>query len=359
MIDLLEAQRDELFDLRGYAEGHGIPTLETLSDIYTKVSSALSAVQFASHSTSISTLQTLLQVLTEGPDYLIDVTIIEAIIWQAEVIDSQFGSEVREVLDNAVAEQNNLVTFRRAAESIIAIASALPRDELDDAFAREAYRAIGLLVKQLQARVDSTRRGTPASSDHLVSMPHGPVIESPAYSQTPSPIDSPISSPIVSPTVSDNDSDSDTNYEALDTESLQRRYGTGIKSPSSRPTSYSHSPSPASSDSESVWEYKGHLVTRSALELLLVQEEQKKLLAHADSSGQWSGEVTWDDLRSAWIPRWTEKLRPEDLAEGEVPSTNPADFKVKEKDQWGNKIEWKNGRMFYVEEGDPTFELPE
>jgi hypothetical protein len=43
-----------------------------------------------------------------GPDYLIDVTIVEAIIWQAEVIDPQFGGEIRGVLDKAVAKQADL-----------------------------------------------------------------------------------------------------------------------------------------------------------------------------------------------------------------------------------------------------------
>lgn len=43
-----------------------------------------------------------------GPDYLIDVAIIEAIIWQAEIIDSSFAADVRKVLDRAVVEQDNL-----------------------------------------------------------------------------------------------------------------------------------------------------------------------------------------------------------------------------------------------------------
>jgi hypothetical protein len=74
----------------------------------------------------------------------------------------------------------------------------------------------------------------------------------------------------------------------------------------------------------------------------------------ADSSGQYRGEVSWDDVRNAWIPKWAVKLKPEDLAEGEVPTTNPADFKIKEEDAWGNKISWReDGRMFYVE--DPVF----
>jgi len=42
-----------------------------------------------------------------GPDYLIDVTILEAIIWQAEVIDPNFGGEIRGVVDQAVADQGD------------------------------------------------------------------------------------------------------------------------------------------------------------------------------------------------------------------------------------------------------------
>ena len=75
----------------------------------------------------------------------------------------------------------------------------------------------------------------------------------------------------------------------------------------------------------------------------------------ADSSGQYAGEVSWDDLRNAWIPKWAKKLKPKDLAEGELPNTNPAEFEVKKKDAWGNRIGWRDGQMFYHEE--PTFVL--
>ena len=92
-------------------------------------------------------------------------------------------------------------------------------------------------------------------------------------------------------------------------------------------------------------------MTRSALSLVLRQEH----LAFADSSGQYAGQVEWDEVRNAWIPEWAEPLRAEDLADGEVPITNPADFKVKKTDAWGNKIGWREGIMFYVEE--PQFFL--
>lgn len=82
-------------------------------------------------------------------------------------------------------------------------------------------------------------------------------------------------------------------------------------------------------------------MTHSALSLVLRQEQ----LALADSSGQYNGEVSWDDLRNAWIPNWAEKLREDDVREGEVPNTNPADYVVKRKDAFGNRVGWRNGVM--------------
>lgn len=73
---------------------------------------------------------------------------------------------------------------------------------------------------------------------------------------------------------------------------------------------------------------------------------RQEALAMADSSCQYAGEVSWDDVRNAWIPNWAEKLKSHELAEGEIPSTNPADFKYKKTDAWGNKIGWYNGRMW-------------
>ena len=50
------------------------------------------------------------------------------------------------------------------------------------------------------------------------------------------------------------------------------------------------------------------------------------------------------------------KLKPEDLAPGEIPSTNPDDFEVRDEDEFGNKIGWTDtGEMYFEEE--PTFEL--
>lgn len=49
-------------------------------------------------------------------------------------------------------------------------------------------------------------------------------------------------------------------------------------------------------------------------------------------------------------------MKPEEVLEGEIPSTNPADFRIKRKDPWGNEIGWSDGAMFY--KSKPQFELP-
>lgn len=83
---------------------------------------------------------------------------------------------------------------------------------------------------------------------------------------------------------------------------------------------------------------------------------RQETLALADSTGQYAGEVSWDDVRKAWIPHWVVKLQPGDLAPGEIPSTNPADFEVRDEDEFGNKIGFTDtGEMYFEEE--PIFEL--
>ena len=165
----------------------------------------------------------------------------------------------------------------------------------------------------------------------------------------------PVVSPGISPALSPDTSRSsspDADFQNIRAASdLQAQFGTGpIPTPSLPTTGTSGAatpakPVPASPISETsepeVWEYKGNMLTRSALSLVLRQER----LAMADSSGQYAGEVSWDDVRNAWIPIWAEKLRPEDVADGELPSTNPADLRVARKDAWGNKIGWRDGRM--------------
>lgn len=102
------------------------------------------------------------------------------------------------------------------------------------------------------------------------------------------------------------------------------------------------SPASTTSSQKSVFEYRGHRLTRSALDLV----RQQEALAQADSSGQYAGEVSWDDLRNAWIPKWAVKLRPCDVADGEVPDTYPANCRERRTDDWGNKIGWYEGRMY-------------
>lgn len=264
-----------------------------------------------------------------------------------------------------------MTRFRRAAENIIAISSALPRDVLDDTEGIDAYKAIGLLLKQLQIRLGSVTEETTASSQAYRLVHHRHVAErtiTPAgtpltVSAAPSPMATPLTSPLGSPSASratTPDPDFQTFNNASDLEAM---YGTGpIATPSKNvslaptpatPATPRGPPSPADTDTESepeIWEYRGNLLTRSALSLVMRQEA----LAKADSSGQYAGEVSWDDVRNAWIPKWAEKLKEEDVAEEEIPTTNPAEYKVKRKDAWGNTIGWREGGMFYVD--DPSFD---
>lgn len=158
---------------------------------------------------------------------------------------------------------------------------------------------------------------------------------------------------ILSPALSEAQSGADEDgFKAYKASELQAQFGTGTSShtplPSVPPTPSRQSsevkPAPTESEDageEEVWEYRGQLLTRSALSLVLRQEA----LAVADSSGQYAGAVSYDDIRKAWIPQWAKKLTPADVAEGEIPSTNPNDFKQKKRDPYGNKIGWRNDQM--------------
>ncbi|RSH81411.1 hypothetical protein EHS25_006943 [Saitozyma podzolica] len=347
--------------MRPFAGGRRAPTLATLSQIYEKAASDLRKIRNAPGETAgRDRIATILHVLAEGPDYLLDIALIEAIIWQAEVIDSSFGAGIWEILNKAVRDQPDLVTFRRAAESIVAATTTLPKKLLDDELSKDAYRAIGTLVRQLQARVAASRQPSEESESSTsllaVSSSGGPTSREPTV--PPSGANTPFASPY--PTSKpDTVPDPPPHYpHPFDLRSSNSHpTASAPASVSATPTpqrSAAPSPpaSPGSPDSEkSIWEYRGHLLTRSALELVMRQEA----LAMADSSGQYAGEVSWDDVRNAWIPSWAEKLKSHELAEGEIPSTNPADFKYRKADAWGNKIGWYNGRMFYEE--DPTFDL--
>ncbi|WVR07380.1 hypothetical protein IAU60_004421 [Kwoniella sp. DSM 27419] len=163
-------------------------------------------------------------------------------------------------------------------------------------------------------------------------------------------------------------------YRNLTTAQLRSAYGTGPLDPPPKQgtsplpglSSYNQPrqpaptapPSPSYSDwstDPEIWEYRGHRLTGSALDLVLREE----MLAQADSSGQYAGEVSWDDLRQTWIPKHVQKLKATNLAEGEVPDTTPAGFKVKTVDEWGNRIGWygPHWEMYYVDE--PQWELPD
>jgi hypothetical protein len=44
----------------------------------------------------------------KGPDYLIDIGLVECMIWQAEVIDPGYGADIRNLLHEAVVAQVDL-----------------------------------------------------------------------------------------------------------------------------------------------------------------------------------------------------------------------------------------------------------
>ena len=85
ITSLLEAQREELIDLKAYGEGRGLPTLRasprahagrkadarpgTLRDIYVKLQSGLQGVRAMRAAEADETLVTLVQVLQEGPAF--------------------------------------------------------------------------------------------------------------------------------------------------------------------------------------------------------------------------------------------------------------------------------------------------
>ncbi|GFZ49363.1 hypothetical protein JCM24511_07483 [Saitozyma sp. JCM 24511] len=82
--------------MRPFAGGRRPSTLATLSQIYEKAASDLRNIRNVPGERARDRIATILQVLAEGPDYLLDIALIEAIIWQAEVIDSSFGAQIRE-----------------------------------------------------------------------------------------------------------------------------------------------------------------------------------------------------------------------------------------------------------------------
>ena len=78
-----------------------------MKEIYTQLHAGLQDAKGMLTGDACATLSTLTQVLLEGPDYLLDVSIIEAIVWQAEVIDPNFGAEIKQILDKTMAGPPN------------------------------------------------------------------------------------------------------------------------------------------------------------------------------------------------------------------------------------------------------------
>ncbi|KAK1921884.1 hypothetical protein DB88DRAFT_548271 [Papiliotrema laurentii] len=353
LIALLEAQLEELRDLSPFFGNPRSSALSTLREIYRKFESDLSTLRHDRPTRRAKDLSSLLGVLLNGPDYLIDVATLENIVWQAEVIDPGLGADARQVLTQAIRGQaRDPDTFRRAGESFVALRSAVPPALLDDAEASSAFDAIGSLIQYLQTRLGD------AAPRRIYS--RGPSSDSSAPASGPSALLSPGATPPGS-LASSRASTPDPAFTKFSTASdLEAAFGTGpIPPPSVRtisaqsPSALKPPPSPTDTEgSQEVWEYRGNLLTRSALSLVLRQEA----LARADSSGQYAGEVSWDNVRNAWIPKWAEKMKPEEVLEGEIPSTNPADFRIKRKDPWGNEIGWSDGAMFY--KSKPQFELP-
>lgn len=91
---------------------------------------------------------------------MIDTFLIELVIHHAETLDSTLASEIRDIYKNAVSQPGDLGTFRKAAQGIVAYACAIPQEDLDDEVGRDAYRAIGVLVKQVNPHAVSSHTAT-------------------------------------------------------------------------------------------------------------------------------------------------------------------------------------------------------
>lgn len=377
MMNLLETQRYEINEMKPYIESRPFPSLLTLQQIYAKVDGEINNLADLPDTVARDTLVTLVQVLQEGPDYLIDVCLISNIVWYAKIVDLSYAASIQHMLDKAIDQKSNLTTFRGAVESILAISAALSVDFLDDQTAENAYRDLGALLRQLELRMESSKEITPETI--IVNSVVGSSATTGASTPTPPPMpgyaaDTSILSPaVLSPSSSFPSSPNASEFKSIDMKELQTHFGTGVSTPvtplsglssfDATPTDTTAKPtrSPSSSavsvagsdSSEEIWEYRGQFLTRSALDLVLRQET----LAQADSSGQYAGEASWDDLRGTWIPVWVKKLKLSDLAEGEIPDSSPAGFQERDTDAWGNKIGWYglHKEMYYKEE--PKWEL--
>ncbi|KAE8542692.1 hypothetical protein D1P53_001474 [Cryptococcus gattii VGV] len=349
----------------------------SLQQIYDKVDRNTKNLVDLSDTVVWDTLVMLVQALQEGSDYLTNACLISKIAWYAEMIDPSYAASIQRALGKVIDQNTDFTSYRRAAESILGISSTLSVDPLDDQMAEDARRDLRALLRQLELRVKSNKTATPVTTAiHSVAESS---TTTGASTSTPltlfgSLVDTPtLSSAVLSPFSSRPSSPGASDFKSIDMKDLQTLFGTGVSTPAtplpglssfnatSTGTPAKPIPAPSSpaasvagtDSSEEIWEYRGRLLTRSALDLVLRQET----LAQADSSGQYAGEVSWDDLRGTWIPIWVKKLKVNDLAEGGIPDSSPAGFQERDTDVWGNKIGWYGPykEMYYKEE--PKWEL--
>lgn len=78
-----------------------------------------------------------------------DACLICKIAWYAEMIDHYYATSIQHALDKAIDQKTDFTTYRRAAESILAISSTLSFDPLDDQMAENAYRDLCSLIRQV------------------------------------------------------------------------------------------------------------------------------------------------------------------------------------------------------------------
>lgn len=90
-----------------------------MADVYNEVYQAAVAIQDQRDQRTTDGLHSLNEVLREGelqspqssssgPDYLLDIAILECVIWQAEVIDPTFGADLKRRLQACVQNQADL-----------------------------------------------------------------------------------------------------------------------------------------------------------------------------------------------------------------------------------------------------------
>ena len=80
---------------------------------------------------------------------MIDVSIIEAMVYFAEIIDPRVGSTISETLDEVIESDGGRPRFAVAAADIERIVRGVPGKVVDDEDSREAYACIGELLAQV------------------------------------------------------------------------------------------------------------------------------------------------------------------------------------------------------------------